>query len=104
MKPMEYATMKDCLDQVEDNTDRLNQSFREIEKLGLAQDEVHKSCGDLDPPGPKWGGFPDRALVGKINDSVQAQTTTKVVNTLGLLHQFGPLNWVGFVLLCAWTS
>lgn len=49
LKPMEYGTLKDCIDHVDDSVDRLSQSVREMEHLGP---DRHSSGDGAFGPGP----------------------------------------------------
>ena len=82
IKSTEYGALKDCLDQIEDSVNRLNQSAREIEQLGQAQGDefswhasnvvtwISAALAKLDTCGK---GFSDRALDGKIKASVHQE-------------------------------
>lgn len=100
LKPREYKAVADCWDLMDDSVERISKSIREMKNIGQGKGRDisfqisnvqtwvsaaltnHNTCLD---------GFADKALNGKVKDSVNAQVVNAVKitsNALALVNQF----------------
>lgn len=104
LKPKERAAIKDCLEEMSDNVDRLSKSIKELKSMGQERGKEfiwHMSnvetwvSAALTDDSTCIDGFSGRALNGRIKSSIRARMTNLAQvtsNALALCNHFGEKN------------